>query len=354
MSPDTRTYTLPLVLMVVLVLLGVAALVVLYRRKRRLQDAVEEEFQGFRKKAVALMDRLDALRQRHKTLPLTDPDFTAPMSGATLALYNAVEADLNALWERWLEVMELWNRAQKLVRSGSGLAVRQAEEARKLLDQGHVDELLRQSASCQERLDRLNRAHEDARGSLEAGRGELTVLRESIEEGNAGLSPSDYRHDGIARVGLMFDQAEGMLVADPIGAETVIARTRRSLSELARRPEPEPDRPKGLRPGFGRRFDEGADRIETPRPSDSPLDALADAADAFRSSAARLRLTNLLGLFVRFWMIVWGLGLVLSLLGPLLPLIIFGIGFVIILAGFWAIWQVVTFWFWYAMWGMRR
>ena len=124
MSPDAQTYTMPLILMVVLVLLGVAALVVLYRRKRQLQEAVEAQFQGFREQAVALMDRLDALRLRHKTLPATDPDFTTPMSGATLALYNAVEADLNALWERWLEVMELWNRAQKLVRSGSGLAVR--------------------------------------------------------------------------------------------------------------------------------------------------------------------------------------------------------------------------------------
>jgi hypothetical protein len=53
-------------------------------------------------------------------------------------------------------------------------------------------------------------------------------------------------------------------------------------------------------------------------------------------------------------MIVWGIGLVIGLLGPLLPLIIVGVGFLVIIGGFWAIWQVVTFWFWYAMWGMRR
>ena len=336
MSPDAQTYTMPLILMVVLVLLGVAALVVLYRRKRQLQEAVEAQFQGFREQAVALMDRLDALRLRHKTLPATDPDFTAPMSGATLALYNAVEADLNALWERWLEVMELWNRAQKLVRSGSGLAVRQAEEARKLLDQAHVDELLRQSAACKDRLDRLNRAHEDARESLEAGRGELAALRTSSGDGDRGLSRSDRRDDGIARVGTMFDQAEGMLVADPIVRRRSSSARDGRCRGSARRPEPEPA------------------RNRSPRPSGSFLDDLAAAADAFRSSAARLRLTNLLGVFVRFWMIVWGLGLVLGLLGPLLPLIIVGVGFLIILGGFWAIWQVVTFWFWYAMWGMRR
>jgi hypothetical protein len=41
-------------------------------------------------------------------------------------------------------------------------------------------------------------------------------------------------------------------------------------------------------------------------------------------------------------------------MGPLIPLFIFGMGFVLILAGFWAIWQTVTFWFWYGMWHMRR
>ena len=139
-----------------------------------------------------------------------------------------------------------------------------------------------------------------------------------------------------SRVGTMFDQAEGMLVADPIGA-------RRSSSARDGRCRGWPGAPSPSRPGPG-----------APRPSGSLLDDLAAAADAFRSSAARLRLTNLLGVFVRFWMIVWGLGLLLGLLGPLLPLIIVGVGFLLILGGFWAIWQVVTFWFWYAMWGMRR
>ena len=175
MSLDTQNHTLPLVMMGILVVLGVAAWGLLYYRKRQLQDEIEGRFKDFREKAVTLMDQLDALRHRHKTLPSTDPDFTAPMSGATLALYNTVETDLNNLWDHWLEVMELWDQAQKLVRSGSGLAVRQAEEARKLLNKGDIDDLLRQSASCKERLDRLNQGHEEAREALRAGREELAV-----------------------------------------------------------------------------------------------------------------------------------------------------------------------------------
>ena len=100
MSPDTQTHTLPLALMAILVLFGGAALVLNYRKRRQLQDTVEEQSQGVSPKAVGLMDQLDALRQRHKTLPSTDPDFTAPDGrGATLTLYNAVETDLNVLWE---------------------------------------------------------------------------------------------------------------------------------------------------------------------------------------------------------------------------------------------------------------
>ena len=336
MSLDIQTHGFPLALMAVLAVLGVASLGLLYSRKRELQDTVEAQFRGFREQATTLMDQLDALRRRHKDLPSTDADFTTPMSGATLTLYNTVEADLNGLWERWLKIMELWNRAQKLIRSGSGLAVRQAEEARELLNRGDIDELLHRSGSCKERLDRLNRGHEDARGALAAGRAELAALRKTIDLGTGGDLPSDGHNEEIARADTMFVRAEGMIATDPIGAAEVIARARKALTSLARRPGEEPD---------PRRW---------PRQTYSPLDDLAAAVDRFRTAAAKLRLTNLLGLFARFWLAVWGVGLLIGLVGPLMPLIIIGLGFVLILAGFWAIWQTVTFWFWYGMWHARR
>ena len=93
---DSRSVSLAT--MVVLGLLGLAAFGLIYYRKRRLQNTVEAQFKDFRKRAVALMDQLDGLRQRHKTLP-TDPDFTVAMSGDTLALYNEVSRDLDSLWE---------------------------------------------------------------------------------------------------------------------------------------------------------------------------------------------------------------------------------------------------------------
>ena len=338
MNLENQTHTLPLALMAGLLVLGVVAWWRLYRSKRELQTVVEGQFKQFREKAVSLMDQIDALRRRHDTLPATDPDFTQPMAGSTLALYNAVEGDLNGLWDRWLKVMELWDHAQKLVRSSSGLAVRQAEEARKLLNKGDIDELLRQSGSCKERLDRLNGAHEMAREDLKQGKEELATLRETLEQGSGAVTSTSAGGDDaqISRIEKMLAQVDATMVADPIGAEEIIARSRRLMA------------------GRARGTDRESQRTTISRPTYSPLDDLSAAADAFRTAAAKLRLTNLLGVFARFWLVVWGLSFLFGLLNFLMPLIIFLLSFVLVLAGFWAIWHLVTFWFWYGMWGVRR
>jgi hypothetical protein len=336
MSSQTQTHILPLAVMAILVICGGAALIQNFRRRRQLQATVEEQFKEFRTKAVGLMDQLDALRQRHKTLPSTDPDFTAPIAGATLALYNGVEADLNALWDRWLKVMELWDQAQKLVRSGSGLAVKQAEEARKLLEKGDIDDLLRQSRSCKSRLDRLNQGHEQAREALKANRAELQSLRRSADRGTGVLLPSDPERQWITSAEALCSQAEGMITADPIGAQEIMMHWHQSRSELKQRPG------------------HASERRHQPPAAYSLLDDLATAADHFRNAASKLRLTNVLGLFVRFWLLVWGFSLLIGLFDLLMPLIIVLVGFGLIIAGFWAIWQMVTFWFWYGVWQVRR
>ncbi len=134
----------------------------------------------------------------------------------------------------------------------------------------------------------------------------------------------------------MLSRVEATIEADPLGAEQIIARSRRLMS------------------GFAHHHDPELDLVRRPRPSYSILDDLAAAAEGFRMAAARLRLTNLLGVFARFWMVVWGFGLLIGLFNIFLPLIIFLVGCAVVLAGFWAIWQTVTFWFWYGMWRPDR
>jgi hypothetical protein len=319
--------------MVVLGLLGLAAFGLIYYRKRRLQHTVEAQFKDFRERAVALMDQLDGLRQRHKTLPATDPDFTVAMSGATLALYNEVSRDLDSLWERWLKVMEIWEQAQGRIRAGSGLGVKPTEEARKLLGGGEIDELVRQSSSCRRRLDRLNQGHEQAREHLKAAREELAAIQSAISKGTGVLLPSDPHHGEIEAAEQALAEAERRIEADPIGAGEAIVRTRRDLSALSGRPDG--------RTGW---------RSESPS-SYTMIDELAAAAERLRAAAARLRLTDLLGLFVRAWVAVWVIGILFGLLTTLIPLVIFVAGFLIILVGAWMFWRAVASWFWF---GLRR
>ena len=199
-----------LLAMLFLGLLGLAAFGLLYYRKRHLQTTVEDRFKAFRQQAVALMDELDALRKRHTTLPATDPDFTVPMKGATLALYSEVNRDLDGLWDRWLSVMEIWDQAQRRIRAGSGLAIKPTEEARKLLEGGEIDDLVRRSTSCKERLDQLNQAHEQAREDLGATRAELAAIQSSVSKGTGVLLPSDPHHREIEAAETALGEAEAM------------------------------------------------------------------------------------------------------------------------------------------------
>jgi hypothetical protein len=41
-------------------------------------------------------------------------------------------------------VMETWNQVERQIRAGSGLTLKPTEEARKLIEQGGIDTLLRQ------------------------------------------------------------------------------------------------------------------------------------------------------------------------------------------------------------------
>jgi hypothetical protein len=330
--------TMPVGAMVLLGLIGAVAFGVLYYRKHALQSSVEEQFRVFRERAVALMDQLDALRKRHRTLPTTDPDFTAPMAGATLALYNDVETELDRLWERWLKVMEIWDETQKRIREGSGLATAPTEEARRLLEGGELDILVRESARCKERLDRLNQGHEQVREELQAAREEHARLRGSIDGGTGVLLPDDPHRREIEAAGSMLDEAERMITADPIGAASLVQRARSSLKAIAH-PRETPERRE-------RRSYE---------PVSIPLfDELAAAAERLRTAVARLRVNDLFRVFVRAWVLIWVVGLIFSMLTPLMPLLIFFAVLFIIFAGAGVFLRVLTSWIWYGIWGSRR
>lgn len=303
---------LPLALIILFGALGLAALLYLHQRGRRLQAGVDEQFKRFREEAVGLMDQIDALRQRHKTLPETDPDFTVPMAGATLVLYNQVSAELDRLWDHWLRVMEVWNQAEQRMRSASTFtfSARPTEEARKILEAGGVEALLRRSSACKAELDRLNLAHETASKALKEARA-------AVAEAERTTFDDPRFHEAAERARRELAAAEATLTADPIGAADRIETIRRDVASLREASQPPPQRP----------------RVTPEGPSRTIFDDLFSAASQLQELAANLRLTDIVGMLIKGWVALWVLGLFLVILPILMPLILVFMGIVVIASG---------------------
>ncbi|OJW20301.1 MAG: hypothetical protein BGO49_05245 [Planctomycetales bacterium 71-10] len=215
----------------VAVLAGMAALLV-WLGRRRARGAFRAKLKDYKGKAVAMMDRLDALKARLKALPVEDGDFTEPMAGDTLALYEKAQEDLRKLWDRWLEVMDVVDRAEK----HGGQGAKGVGEADKLVSDAKVFEEVEAGAvACSQTMDRLNAAHEDARAAAKAaeeGRGRATTGVEAV--GARSLPVEPYRSDA-ERIATQARRADALLVPDPLGAKVVYERTKADADALAGR-----------------------------------------------------------------------------------------------------------------------
>jgi hypothetical protein len=207
---------------------------------QRVRSRVARRIKDVRSKATDVMDRLDALKERLKLLPTTDPDFQAPMDGETLTLYNTVQAALGKLWDRWLQVMDTLDKAQKLSSAtASPLQRKKLLDAEALLDQEDLfEEIEAQSQACVRDMDRLNQAHESARGLVQAideAKAQLDTQLAAVEK--LGLPTAPYKDDLIA-IGAGTTRAGTRLTADPIGAvsalEELRARSEGLLNRLGR------------------------------------------------------------------------------------------------------------------------
>jgi len=159
-----RTRTLPFSV------LGLGALgalgAFLYQQSRHDSRVAEarQKLATFKEEVVALSDLLDAQQERHRLLPHTDPDFKTPMQGQTRSAYDAVQGAIRRYRERWLGLMDVWERAQDKVGSEWFLGTAAADEAARLLDSAEARPPLDEVAgACRGPLDALEGAHEKAR-----------------------------------------------------------------------------------------------------------------------------------------------------------------------------------------------
>ncbi len=219
---------------IVLLMLGA----VWWKRSRE-RTQVGRQLKEFRSRSVGVMDRLDGLKERLKLLPVEDPDFREPMTGETRAFHDKIQARVAKLWDRWLEIMNQLDQAQKLTsKISSPFDQKKVHEAAKLLaSQGLFEEMEAEAQACAADLDKLNAAHEDARSILEAIVAGQPKIDAQLEAARKVDLPTAVYQDEHAAIVAATAHGKASLTADPMGTKTALEQVRSRTEALLTRIE---------------------------------------------------------------------------------------------------------------------
>lgn len=200
---------------------------------RKARGRADRRFRDYRGRATNLMDQLDALKERHKLLPVSDPDFQAPLEGATLERYASVQDGIKQLWNRWLEVMDRLEAAQRTLGRAAVFDVQKVREAERILeDQSPLEEIERVAVVVSAELDELGQAHELARKVKASIEDRLKELEHDLDGLEAvGLGVSAYRTE-IDAIESIEGQARGLLTPDPLQARVQLEEGDRRAEAL--------------------------------------------------------------------------------------------------------------------------
>ena len=226
-----RTRTLPLGLAA---LAGLGAVTTFFvqraRHERRLAEA-RQKLAAFKGEVVALSDLLDSQQERHRMLPHSDPDFKTPMEGLTRSAYDNVQSALRRYRERWLGLMDVWEKAEERIGKETFLGTAEAEEAIKLLDSAEARPPLADVAGeCSAPLDALEQAHEKARELAATLQTNVATTTQRIDAlAKRGRSNAAFQGP-MAEVARGVELAKQGLEQDPVAA-------RGRLEEIATRLE---------------------------------------------------------------------------------------------------------------------
>jgi hypothetical protein len=206
--------------------------------RNRKHSEVDRQYKTFRTRATQVMETLDQLKERHRMLPATDPDFAEPIRGQTLALYMAAQERIKALWDRWLQSMDNLERAQKLISQASALGTDELRQAEELVrDEKPFEEIGQQMQEVTGVLDQLGQAHEGARARLktiEEGRSALAQRLGALEGQSLPIAPYQADRDAVSK---LVEQAKAELTPDPISSQALLQTAQERLDVLRQRAE---------------------------------------------------------------------------------------------------------------------
>lgn len=264
-----------------LVAVGLIIAALVWLGRRRVRGSFNARLKDYRGRAVDMMDRLDALKARLKALPIEGPTRSAAMSGETLELYRKSESDLDRLWDRWLEVMDVVDKAQ------NHEAGKLAEADRLVSDSKVFDEIEAGAKACSEAIDRIDHSGQEAKAAAAAADESRERANDRIQEVERAGLPSAPLQPVLDRIVDQEKRAREILAADPIGAKTILDAAlgdSKTLSEkadalIARLEEGEREREalRSLRDDAAKQRAEGL-RLDEEGGDPAPLIALAGEA----------------------------------------------------------------------------
>ena len=231
-----KTRTLPLGLLGLGTAGLLGGLLVQWSRHGRRVRVAREKLAAFKSEVVSLSDLLDGQQERHRMLPHSDPDFMTPMQGMTRATYDNVQGSIGRYRERWLGLMDVWERAQEKIESEWFLGTSAADDTVKLLDSAEARPPLADvAAECRAPLDALEQAHERAReaaATLDAEIAEAAGRLEGVPRRGRSDAVFQATLAEVARGRTRFgEQVEG----DPVAARGGLDEARGAIEALCGR-----------------------------------------------------------------------------------------------------------------------
>lgn len=187
---------------------------------------------AFQQTVLKTLDAQGKLLKRHEMLPFHDLDYTEPMSGHTLEVYQQTERDIQDVRTRWLELQDVSEQVDKLAPPGKPVTPMQYKEVAQLIDSADTEGIEDMLAHCVAELDRLEEAHEIIAPTQEEIRGHLAAIREFIDGlAAAGVEdiPFAEEWDGLNQL------AETHLAAsigDPLGRAAPLNTARERLHDV--------------------------------------------------------------------------------------------------------------------------
>lgn len=169
-------------------------------------------------------------------LPHSDPDFKTPMEGMTRSAYDDVQGAIRRHRERWLSLMDVWERADERIKSEWFFGTGATDEAIGLLESAAARPPLEAVAGeCRGPLDALEQAHERAREAAATLGTDLESLTARLEGlGRRGRSAAAYQAV-VSELSRARELAGQDVERDPVAARGRLDAAATSLDQLTKK-----------------------------------------------------------------------------------------------------------------------